>query len=376
MLPELQREVNSRITPEAYQQLRQNLDSWLDMTIQYRVAEMPIMVSAEFAAAMQKAAVEIITECVKSEAERPLFSVVDFAVCQDEAGVYIPRLIELQGFPSLFGYQVLLCDMYKQTYGINEGTPFLSGLDHASYMQLLRQSIFADADPAACVLLEIDPFEQKTLPDFLALRKYLGLNIVNIRDVRKVGNQLHAPVNGTMTRLERIFNRAIVDELTDMGVVLDFDWNDDLDVQWAGKPEWYFKISKDSMPGLSHPTVPKSSLLSDITEPPTNLESYVLKPLYAFAGKGVVVGPTQADLDAIAQADKSAWMLQERVTYADCVPTPQGANRVEIRIMLVWLEGAKAPVPVISLARTGRGLLMGARYNTIEWTGSSGCLFC
>lgn len=376
MQPELQRALNSVITQESYQRLRDELDGWLGMKIQYRVAEMPILVSKDLRIQMEDAAISIIKECVGDSQEHPLFSVVDFAICEDNDGKFIPRLIELQGFPSLFGYQLLLCKMYKHVYGVEYGTPFLSNLDEASYLALLRQSIFAEVPPTSCALVEVDPFEQKTLPDFIATQKYLGLPIVNIRDVQKIGKKLYAPVNGQLTHLERIFNRAIVDELDDLGVSLPFTWDEELDVTWAGDPHWYFKISKNSMPALAHSSVPKSTLLSEIDSLPLDLHNYVLKPLYAFAGKGVVVGPTENDVLSVPHADKSSWILQERVVYADCVPTPLGNNRVEIRVMNIWPEHAANPIPVISLARTGRGLLMGARYNTDPWTGSSGCLFC
>lgn len=375
MLPELQQQVNNRITPALYTQLREYMDHWLNTKIQYRVAEMPIMVSNEFARQMGEASVSIIKECVGNSSDYPLFSVVDFAVCQDPAGAYVPKLIELQGFPSLFGYQLLLCNSYQQTYGFSEGTPFIGNHSYDSYLELLRECIYADADPQRCVLLEVDPFSQKTLPDFLALRKYIGLEIVNIRDVKKVGRTLQAPIGGVMVTLERAFNRTIVDELDDLGYTPDFAWDDDLDITWAGRPDWYFKISKQSMIGLTHSSVPTTKLLSDFGDLPADLGRYVLKPLYAFAGKGVVVGPTLADIDSISESNRHHWILQERIDYADCVPTPLGNNRVEIRIMLVWPEGATEPQPVMSLARTGRGLMMGARYNTDQWTGSSGCLF-
>jgi hypothetical protein len=248
-------------------------------------------------------------------------------------------------------------------------------LDHDGYIQMLRTAIYADADPAACVLMEVDPDTQKTRPDFLALQNYIGLRTVNIRDVRKDGRKLVVPIDGKLVALERVFNRAIIDELDDLGVQISFDWNNDLDVQWAGHPSWYFRISKENMQTLTHPAVPKSTLLSRFDVLPANLNDYVLKPLYAFAGKGVVVGPTEADVRAVPRDQLDGWMLQERVTYADCVPTPMGTNKVEIRIMLTWYPDAPAPIPVISLARTGRGLLMGSRYNTEPWTGSSACLF-
>ncbi len=350
------------------------MNHWLGMTIEYKVAEMPIIVSAEFGQLLAETASDIIQECVSDTSDHPLFSVVDFAVCQDSSGMYYPKLIELQGFPSLFGYQLLLSEAYQKIYDLQDYTPFLSGLTREDYVALLRQAIYGDANPSTTVLLEVDPHLQKTRPDFVALEKYIGLPAVNIRDVRKVGRNLVAPVHGVETRLTRIFNRAIIDELTDLGVQLSFDWNEDLDVEWAGHPKWYFEISKNSMINLKNPAVPRTITLSNVSDMPPNLGDYVLKPLYSFAGKGVVVGPTPKDIENIAYDQRSSWILQERVTFADCVPTPTGNNKVEIRIMLIWLPSSQKPLPCMTLARTGRGALMGSRYNTDPWTGSSGCL--
>lgn len=394
MRPDLQRAFIERVTERSYEQFKQELDAYLGLNIQYRVCEMPIFVSHEFREVMEQAAVDIIKQCVspevyqhseatmhdryrvRDENDRPLFSVVDFAVCPDGSGGYMPRVIELQGFPSLFGYQYLFAARMKDAYGLEETTPFMGGIaDEATYVAFLRQAIYNDTDPALCALVEVDPLEQKTRPDFVALEKLIGLQTVNIRDVRKEGRSLVVADHGTTRPLKRIFNRAIIDELDDLGVKPEFEWNDDLDVEWAGHPNWYFRISKHCLPFLDHPTVPSTRFLHTIDQLPDDLSNYVLKPLYAFAGKGVVIGPSQADIDVIPNDQRDQWVLQERVTYAECIPTPYGDNKVELRLMMIWLLEMDEPVPVMSLARTGRGLMMGARFNMEPWTGSSGCLF-
>ena len=206
-------------------------------------------------------------------------------------------------------------------------------------------------------------------------RIIVGRN-VKIRDVSQSGRRLFwKDADGKVRPLRRIFNRAIIDELDELGVKLQFSWNDDLDVEWAGHPNWYFRISKFLLPHLRHRTVPRSIVVRDITQSDLqNIHAYVLKPLYAFAGKGVNVRPTVNDVMSIPVDQHADWILQERVEYASCVPTPVGDNFVEIRIMLIWPDTCETPVPVMTLARTGRGPLMGARYNVAPWTGSSGCL--
>lgn len=394
MRPDLQQVFNGGVTTQSHADLIASLERRLGHAIEFRVCEMPIIISSTFASEMSSAAQEIIEEClsaenlersaytlqsrysVRHESARPLFSVVDFAVTTNESGAYVPRLIELQGFPSLFGYQWMLTQEFMRQYGLNTVTPFLSGLDDGSYAALLRSVIFADCDPREVALLEIDPEKQKTRPDFVAMHELIGLQTVNIRHVKKSGRGLFwTDADGLTRPLRRIFNRAIIDELDELGVDLSFSWNDDLDVDWAGHPNWYFRISKFLLPYLRHHTVPRCVRVSDVTESLLKeLDAYVLKPLYAFAGKGVNVRPTLADLEAVPVEERSEWILQERVQYAPCVPTPEGANYVEIRIMLVWPDAQPRPVPVMTLARTGRGALMGARYNVIPWTGSSGCL--
>ncbi|MBE2266059.1 MAG: hypothetical protein IAE64_07410 [Flavobacteriales bacterium] len=366
--------VNSKITPNLYQQLRDELDAWLGMTIQYKIVEMPIIISREFASLLEESAVSIAVQAAGTEPSKPLFCVVDFAVCTADDGTFIPKLIELQGFPSLYCYQLLLAETYSRVYDLHGFDPLLSGLDRETYLDYLSKAVYADADPSATFLVEIDPSLQKTRPDFIAFEKLIGLKTINIRDITRNGRSLFTTIDGRTTKIDRIFNRAILDEMDDLGVELNFSWNDDLDVAWAGHPSWYFKISKQTLPYLHHPSVPRTVFVSDLSSIPANLNDYVLKPLFSFAGKGVTVGPDSSHIEQIPDHDRSKWIIQERVRYADCVPTPTGTNKVEIRIMLIWLPEAEKPLPVITLARTGRGDLMGARYNTMPWTGSGTCL--
>jgi hypothetical protein len=394
MRPDLQTSFIDLVTPERHERFVQDLSRSLGTQIEYRVCEMPIFVSSAFRRAMEDAAVQIILECctpeilsrtdaaldqrytVPHEDKRPLFSVVDFAVTHNADGTFVPRLIELQGFPSLFGYQWQYAKRIRDEYQLADTSPFFSNLDEVRYVSLLKDSIFAGHDPEEVALVEIDPEHQKTRTDFYALRDEIGIPMVNIRDLIVRNGNVFTQRDGREVQIKRIFNRAIVDELEDLGVTMPFRWSDDLNVEWAGHPNWYFRISKFIMPFLKHASVPRTVFLDQVHEIPEDLGGFVLKPLYAFAGKGVNVHPTADDIEAIPVADRSAWILQEKIVYDPCITTPYGSNKVELRVMLVWLPQQKMPLPVMSLARTGRGDLMGARYNTDPWTGSSGCLFC
>jgi hypothetical protein len=249
----------------------------------------------------------------------------------------------------------------------------LSGLNSDSYRDLLRRAIVADEDPENVILLEIDPQHQKTLPDFLLTEKLLGIRTVCITAVQKEGRRLFYERDGKRIPVCRIYNRAIVDELERKGVKLAFDFRDDLDVQWAGHPNWYFRISKFSIPYLKHESVPKTWFLDRMEHVPDDLDNYALKPLYSFAGLGVVIGPTKRDLDAIPAEKRSQYILQERLQFEPVIKTPFGITKAEVRIMYVWRDEL---LPVTTIIRMGRGLQMGVDHNkAMEWVGSSAGLY-
>jgi hypothetical protein len=255
---------------------------------------------------------------------------------------------------------------------------FLSGLHEKSYRELLRSAIVGKHDPENVVLMEIHPLEQKTLPDFLLTEKMLGVRTVDIEAIKKEGSRLYYERNGGRVEIRRIYNRAIVDELQRKGIKLGFDWRDDLDVEWAGHPNWYFRISKFSIPYLKHDSVPKTWFLDRLDWVPgdlTNhdLENYALKPLYSFAGLGVVIAPKKEDIEAIPAEKRGEYILQERLHFEPVIETPFGATKAEVRVMYVWLEKLTA---VLTIIRMGRGLMMGVDHNkNMEWVGASAGLW-
>jgi hypothetical protein len=236
----------------------------------------------------------------------------------------------------------------------------------------LQDAIVAGHDPANVVLMEVHPEEQKTRPDFLLTEEMLGVHTVCITKILKDGRRLFYKDGGKVVPIERIYNRTIVDELERKGVALPFDFRDELDVEWAGHPNWYFRMSKYSIPYLQHLSVPRTWFLDQLVEVPVDLENFVLKPLYSFAGLGVVIAPSRSDIDAISAAKRGEYILQERMNFAPLVETPYGLTKVELRIMYVWLDQL---VPVLTIARMGRGLMMGVDQNkNMQWVGSSAAL--
>lgn len=395
MLPAVQQAfAESVFTEERYRRFRAALEEAVGCRIEFRVCECPIFVSHAFRHQLEQAARELVQQCtseqyrqltdaaipppyrVPHEPDRPLFAVVDFAVVAQEDATWGLCLVELQGFPSLFGYQYFYARLARESYQLGERWSYTLGdLSDTAYWELLQQAMVAGHDPSEVVLLEYRPEQQKTRPDFTALERQLGIETVDICSVRKVGNRLYRLRNGRWVRIRRIVNRAIIEELEENRACLPFRWDEELDVEWAGHPNWYFRMSKLALPYLHHPTVPRAYRLSELSELPEQLENYVLKPLFSFAGRGVVLHPTAEHLRAIPEAERHLYILQERVLYAPCIYTPVGMNRVELRVMLVWLPGAEQPQPVMSMARTGRAAMMGVRYNDMPWAGSSGCLF-
>jgi len=237
----------------------------------------------------------------------------------------------------------------------------------------LRAAIVGTHDPENVILMEIHPQEQKTLPDFLRTEKMLGVRTVDIEAIRKHGSQLYYERNGGRVPIRRIYNRAIVDELQRKRVQLGFDWRDDLAVEWAGHPNWYFRISKFSIPYLRHESVPKTWFLDRLERVPDDLQNYALKPLYSFAGLGVVIAPKKEDIDAIPAEKRGEYILQERLHFEPIIETPFGRTKAEVRVMYVWLEKLQA---VMTIIRMGRGLMMGVDHNRdMEWVGASAGLW-
>lgn len=308
----------------------------------------------------------------------PAFVQVDFGLVKD--GKFTEaRLVELQAFPSLYGFQLAIGDAYAREYDLladGKLTQFLGGLDRTGYVELMRKALLGKHDAANVVLLEIEPTKQKTRPDFEITESTWGVRAIDINDVIVDGRRLFYKRDGSLTRISRIYNRVIPDELERKGLSLPFDYRDDIDVEWLGSPDWFFKISKFSIPHLRHPWVPITRFLSDAIEGDTlgaafaDRERWLLKPLFSFAGGGIVFAPTDAEIAAIPEGERANYILQERVAFSPVIETPHGATQAELRIMLV--RDADAYKPVLPLVRMGRGKMMGVDHNKgLSYVGAS-----
>ncbi len=392
MIPSYRRDFNARFTQEKYELLRREMAARCGMEVPFAVCETPCFFPNQLVKRMGEDGKALIRQLVDNpeylkrseasipaefrvpnESPHPMFVQVDFGLVRDQSGELQPKLVELQAFPSLYAYQPVLSQAYVDVFGLDPKLHyFLSGLDSAAYKLLLQDAIVAGHDPANVILMEVHPEEQKTRPDFLLTEEMLGIRTVCITKIRKEGRKLYYDEAGKRVPIERIYNRTIIDELERKGIKLPFDFRDDLDVEWAGHPNWYFRISKYSIPYLKHPSVPRTWFLDQLAELPADLENFVLKPLYSFAGLGVVIAPSRADIDAIPAAKRGEYILQERLNFTPIVETPHGETKVELRIMYVWLDEL---VPVLTIVRMGRGLMMGVDHNkNMKWVGSSAAL--
>jgi hypothetical protein len=400
MLQPFRDQFNARFTAGAYSDLITALNRHTRTRIEFRIAETPCFFSRALMDELAHTGTELTYQLldnpaymdasnqtiperflVPNENPQPNFMTVDFGLVRNPDGSLSPKLVELQAFPSIFGYQDILARQYIESFSLDPSVTWhLGGLNEQSYWNLLRKVIVGNHNPENVVLLEIDPRHQKTLPDFHVYEDKLGIYTVDITKLRKHGNKLYYYRKGLEIPIHRIYNRVIVDELERKAIKLPFDYRDNLDVEWAGHPNWYFRISKFSLPYLNHPSVPKAVFLDDwfaqrnLDGLPTDRSQLLLKPLYSFAGKGIQFAPTDADLNAISEADRHLYLLQERVYFEPVIATPHGPTQAEIRIMYIWPDGGMLQ-PAISLVRLGRGLMMGVDHNRDqEWVGSSAAL--
>lgn len=387
---------NQQFSIEKYQQFLADLDREFNYKIPFRVAESPVFVGKEFAEKLFKAAGEILDFIalpgfkekmqgalpahlnVPKEDEHTLFLALDFAVCIEEGSHgLVPRLIEMQGFPSLFGYQDFLGNKFRQHYQIPANLNFHFGSDSSQYWERLRKAIVGRHHPENVILLEIDPMKQNTAIDFLVTRKQLGIEPVHLGDLTIRNRKLFYKKEGKEVPIHRIYNRVIFDELLaqkDLKTV--FHLTEDVDVEWAGHPNWFYYISKYTMPFLKSDAVPESRFLSDYKTLPQDLDQYVLKPLFSFSGSGVIFHVTRQDIDSIPQADRGNFMLQRKVHYEPVIQAPDGLVKTEIRLLFLWSEGEPRPHLITNLARLSRGDMIGVKYNKDKtWVGGSVCFF-
>jgi hypothetical protein len=388
MNPSARKIYNANFTSEKYQCFLKNLD---EDAIAFRVAETPVFLTDDFRDKLISAGNDIVSTIlqpdfkelteraipdkwrVANENDHPHFIALDFGVCKDADGQIVPKLIELQGFPSLYGFQVKLARNYREVFAIGDDWKvYFNGMDEEEYISLLKKTIVGDHHPTEVILMDVNAPHQKTAIDFFLTQKYIGTPVVSLEDLEQEGNQLFYCVNGEKKPIKRIYNRLIFDEIENNAELLSkvVDVRQPLDVEWITHPNWFYRVSKFTMPFLKGDYIPKTQFLHLVKEIPADLENYVLKPLFSFAGQGVIIDVSKNDIENIG--DPENWILQQKVNYEPVVQSPDGGVKVEVRLLYLWPDGDEKPTLAINLARLSRGKMIGVRYNQdFDWVGGT-----
>ncbi|MEN0055164.1 MAG: hypothetical protein AAGC65_15935 [Mucilaginibacter sp.] len=391
MDPLARKTFNAGFTDTKYRQFLNRLNGNLQNPIPFRVAETPIFLTKDFTSKLVDAGNSIINTIlqpdfkdlteraipdkwrVAQENDHPHFIALDFGICKDANGQIVPKLIELQGFPSLYGFQVNLGDTYRKIFDIqNDKTIYFNELDKKAYLKLLKKTILGPYKPDEVVLMDVNVPEQKTAVDFDITSRYLGIPVVSLSDLEQQGDQLFYDANGEKKRIKRIYNRLIFDEIDGDPNIFDHivDIRQALDVEWITHPNWFYRISKFTMPYLTGDYIPRTQFLHELSQIPPDLENYVLKPLFSFAGQGVIIDVKESDIFHIP--DPENWILQQKVNYEPVIQSPDGGVKAEIRLLYLWPDGDERPTLAINLARLSRGKMIGVRYNKdFDWVGGT-----
>lgn len=394
MIKELRQQFNNNFTKEKYEAYVKQIEALHPGALDFRNAETPIFIPKDFTQKMLDACEDIIDVIVDEKfiafTERGIpanakvphqnnhshFIAFDFGICEDANGALEPQLIEMQGFPTLFAFQAFHTAITAAYANVPANfSAYLNGYDKNTYLQLFKEIVVGDLNPENVILLEIYPDQQKTRIDFYCTEDVLGIKTVCLTKLIAEGNKLFYDNNGTKTPIKRIYNRLIFDDLQKQEGLGDIiDLTKDYDVEWVPHPNWFYRISKFTLPFINNPHVPKTYFLNELKQVPADLENYVLKPLFSFAGMGVVIDVTQKDIDAVK--DPENWILQRKVKYADVIETPDIPAKAEIRLFYFWKDGWARPKAVHNLSRLSKGKMIGTRYNKDkEWVGGSVAFF-
>ncbi len=391
MDPSARNAFNHNFTDEKYQQFLERLNNISESNIEFRVAETPVFLTKDFRNKLIEAGSDVIQTILRpdfkeltersipekwripNENDHPHVIALDFGICKDKYGEIVPKLIELQGFPSLFGFQLFLGEAYQHIFNIpDEWTTYFNGLGNASYTGLLKETILGPYQPEEVVLMDVNAPQQKTAIDFYCTEELIGIPVLALGDLKQEGNRLYYLKDGEKKYIKRIYNRLIFDEIDNDPEIFknNVDIRQPLDVEWITHPNWFYRISKFTMPYLQGDYVPKTQFLHQVGQIPHNLENYVLKPLFSFAGQGVIIDVKPGDIEQIK--DPENWILQEKVNYEPVVQAPDGGVKVEIRLLYLWPDGDSAPTLAINLARLSKGKMIGVRYNKdFDWVGGT-----
>src|SRR5476651_548939 len=152
MVPELRKQFNENFTKEKYAAFLDDLNSKHPGAIEFRVAETPIFIDKAFKEKVISACesiVDVITQYnfmsltahaipadvwVPGENSFSHFIAFDFGICENASGELEPQLIEMQGFPSLFAYQIWHDEVTRRHFSIPDNySAYLNGFEKGQY---------------------------------------------------------------------------------------------------------------------------------------------------------------------------------------------------------------------------------------------------
>ncbi|MCC7523930.1 MAG: hypothetical protein IT250_03855, partial [Chitinophagaceae bacterium] len=276
MVPQLREAFNRTFSSERYQEFLKDLESAHPGEIEFRVAETPVFADKAFTQKMLDACESIVdiicnpqfkavteraipkNEYVPGETAHSHMIAFDFGICINKEDELEPQLIEMQGFPTLFGFQAYYPEIIRKHFDIPANySHYLNGYDQTSYLAMLNKLLLGSHAVENVVLLEIKPHEQKTRIDFYCTTDYTGIQPVCLTEVFAEGRDLYYLKDGKKTAIKRIYNRVIFDDLkAQSGMENAIDITQEWNVEWIPHPNWFYRISKFTLPFIDHAYVP------------------------------------------------------------------------------------------------------------------------
>ncbi|MBS1656310.1 MAG: hypothetical protein JSU05_15765, partial [Bacteroidetes bacterium] len=154
MIPGVRQSFNQQFTKEKYAAYLQELNSVYPGAIEFRISETAVFIPKTFTKKIIDACesiVDIITDPdfkkltekaipeklkVPGENDHSHFIAFDFGICINQSGEYEPQLIEMQGFPSLFAWEVMIDDIFRNHFPVPENySAYLGGHTRESYIR-------------------------------------------------------------------------------------------------------------------------------------------------------------------------------------------------------------------------------------------------
>lgn len=392
MIKQLRDKFNSEFSLEQYEGFLKSCNDDAGFVIPFRIAETPIFADKSFKELVLKAGEEILSQVDEIKTNEEIYNLIpkkylvsgddgdieiialDFAITLENNKPNI-KLVELQGFPSLYAFENYIGYKYLDFFNLGDGSSHLfSDLDFNSYNDLMKKKLLGEYAPEQVILLEIDPWNQGTSVDFYYTEKYYGIKSVCLSEIKKQGKKLFYENNGQQIEIKRIYNRIIIDELERrQEFIKEFNFYDEIEAEWVVHPNWFVKCSKLMLPYLKSEYIPETHFLSEIDTNKLDLTEWVLKPIFSFSGSGVVFNLTDDDIKSITNPEQ--YIIQRKIKYEPIIPDVEGGfSKVELRMMYIKKDGKY--IPVTNLARMTKGDLVGVKYNKNKtWVGGNIFLF-